>query len=61
MNPESGRRVSNSLQATLTYLGARYRYEWFFHSFRGLENNADHGQHVATIGIGFVWGGSGRP
>ena len=44
-----------------TYLGARYRYEWFFHSFRGLQNNADHGQHVATIGIGFVWGGSGRP
>jgi lipid A 3-O-deacylase PagL len=43
-----------------TYLGLRYRYEWFFHSIKGLENNADHGQHVGTVGIGFVWGGSGK-
>ncbi len=44
-----------------TYLGLRYRYEWFFHSIKGLENNADHGQHVANIGIGFVWGGARKP
>jgi hypothetical protein len=44
-----------------TFLGVSYRYEWFFHSFRGLENNADHGQHVANIGIGYVWGGARKP
>jgi len=44
-----------------TYLGLRYRYEWFFHSIKGFQNNADHGQHVANIGIGFVWGGSRKP
>ena len=41
-----------------TYLGLRYRYEWYFNSLRQAGNNADHGNHVATIGIGFVWGGA---
>jgi Lipid A 3-O-deacylase (PagL) len=44
-----------------TYLGLRYRYEWFFHSFKSAGNNADHGNHVGTIGIGYVWGGSRKP
>jgi Outer membrane protein beta-barrel domain len=58
LGPNAGIKVFLSDQ---TYLGIRYRYEWFFHSFRGLERNADHGDHVATIGIGYVWGGSGKP
>ena len=41
-----------------TYLGLRYRYEWYFNRLNRVDNNADHGNHVANIGIGFVWGGS---
>lgn len=41
-----------------TYLGLRYRYEWYFNSLNRADNNADDGNHVATIGIGFVWGGA---
>jgi hypothetical protein len=43
-----------------TYLGLGYRYEWFFNSLKRADGNADHGNHVVNIGIGFVWGGSGR-
>jgi len=41
-----------------TYLGLRYRYEWFFNSLKRADNNSDDGNHVGTIGIGFVWGGA---
>jgi hypothetical protein len=41
-----------------TYLALRYRYEWYFNSLKRADNNADDGNHVATIGIGFVWGGA---
>jgi opacity protein-like surface antigen len=53
--PQAGVKIFLSDQ---TYLGLRYRYEWFFNSFKRADNNADQGNHVATIGIGFVWGGA---
>ncbi|HWO42586.1 MAG TPA: outer membrane beta-barrel protein [Candidatus Eisenbacteria bacterium] len=42
-----------------TYIGLRYRYEWFFNKLERVEDNADNGNHVFNIGLGFVWGGSG--
>ena len=41
-----------------TYLGVRYRYEWFFNSLRRVGRDADDGNHVFTVGIGFLWGGA---
>ena len=58
LGPNAGLKIFLSDQ---TYLGVRYRYEWFFHSIRGVGNNVDHGNHVATIGLGYVWGGAKRP
>jgi hypothetical protein len=55
LGPNAGVKIFLSDQ---TYLGLRYRYEWFFKSLNRIDNNADHGNHVATIGIGFVWGGA---
>jgi len=55
LGPNAGLKVFLTDQ---TYLGFRYRYEWFFNALNRADNNADHGNHVATIGIGFVWGGS---
>jgi hypothetical protein len=40
-----------------TFLNIGYRYEWFFHSIRSAENNRTRGNHIANIGLGFVWGG----
>jgi hypothetical protein len=42
-----------------TYVGLRYRYEWFWNKFERINNNSDDGNHVFNIGLGFVWGGSG--
>ncbi|MGH7871624.1 MAG: acyloxyacyl hydrolase [Candidatus Binatia bacterium] len=53
--PQAGVKIFLTDQ---TYLGLRYRYEWFFNSFKRADNEAAHGNHVATIGIGFVWGGT---
>ena len=41
------------------FLNVSYQYEWFFNSlsFRGATRNSDDGNHVALLGIGFVWGG----
>jgi len=55
LGPNAGIKVFLTDQ---TYLGFRYRYEWFFNSLNRADNNADHGNHVGTIGIGFVWGGA---
>jgi hypothetical protein len=57
LGPNAGVKVFLTDQ---TYLGLRYRYEWFFDSLKRAGGNADHGNHVVNIGIGFVWGGSGR-
>jgi hypothetical protein len=55
LGPQAGVKIFLSDQ---TYLGLRYRYEWFFNKLNRADNNADQGNHVATIGIGFVWGGA---
>jgi hypothetical protein len=55
LGPNAGVKIFLSDQ---TYLGLRYRYEWYFNRLNQADNNADHGNHVATIGIGFVWGGA---
>ena len=47
--------------ADQTFLNLGYRYEWFFDNFEQAKDNRTHGNHVANIGLGFVWGGSGRP
>ena len=44
-----------------TYLGLRYRYEWFFNSFERVGRNADTGNHVFNIGLGYLWGGTRKP
>jgi len=54
LGPQAGLKIFLTDQ---TYLGLRYRYEWFFNSLKRAGNDADHGNHVGTIGIGFVWGG----
>jgi hypothetical protein len=40
-----------------TFLLARYRYEWFFTDFNvgGVFEDTTRGNHVVTIGLGFVW------
>src|ERR671922_1754539 len=58
LGPQAGVKI---FLADQTYLGLRYRYEWFFHSVKGVGDAADHGNHVGTIGIGFLWGGSRKP
>jgi hypothetical protein len=42
-----------------TFLQIGYRYEWFFDrlSARGVSNRGDEGNHVVSIGLGFLWGG----
>ncbi len=45
--------------AEQTFLNIGYRYEWFFKSFEAARDNRTHGNHVANIGLGYVWGGSG--
>lgn len=40
-----------------TFISARYRYEWFFDEFDVIEDESSDGNHVVTVGIGFVWGG----
>jgi hypothetical protein len=54
LGPQAGLKIFLTDQ---TYLGLRYRYEWFFNSLNRADNNKDDGNHVGTIGIGFVWGG----
>jgi hypothetical protein len=58
LGPGAGLKIFLSDQ---TFLGLRYRYEWFFSKFKRIDNNADQGNHVGTIGIGFVWGGERKP
>lgn len=44
------------------FLVTQYRYEWFFDdlSLGGVGDNSSDGNHVGTIGLGFVWGGDER-
>jgi hypothetical protein len=56
MGPAAGVKLFVSDQ---TFVNIGYRYEWFFNSFEAARDNRTHGNHVANIGLGFVWGGSG--
>lgn len=39
-----------------TFLVTRYRYEWFFDEIElGDVTDTSHGNHVVTIGLGFLW------
>ncbi|MCB0358773.1 MAG: outer membrane beta-barrel protein [Bdellovibrionales bacterium] len=45
-----------------TFVGAKYRYEWFFDDL-DLDNISDEsseGNHVVAISLGYNWGGEGR-
>jgi hypothetical protein len=55
LGPNTGLKIFLSDQ---TYLNLGYRYEWFFSRIRDVENHANNGNHVANIGLGFVWGGA---
>jgi hypothetical protein len=56
MGPAAGVKLFVSDQ---TFVNIGYRYGWFFNSFEAAKDNRTHGNHVANIGLGFVWGGSG--
>ena len=56
MGPAAGAKLFVTDQ---TFLNIGYRYEWFFKSFEAARDNRTHGNHVANIGFGIVWGGSG--
>jgi hypothetical protein len=55
LGPNAGVKIFLSDQ---TYLALRYRYEWYFNSLKRVDNKFDDGNHIGTIGIGFVWGGT---
>jgi Outer membrane protein beta-barrel domain len=55
--PNAGLKLFVADQA---FINLGYRYEWFFDNFEQAKDNRTHGNHVANIGLGFVWGGSGR-
>jgi hypothetical protein len=58
IGPAAGLKLFVAQQA---FINLGYRYEWFFKSFQGaIGSNNSHGNHVGNIGVGFVWGGSGR-
>ncbi|MFZ5907064.1 MAG: hypothetical protein ACOYVJ_06595 [Nitrospirota bacterium] len=39
-----------------TYLATSYRYEWFFDDIEwGDATETSHGNHVVTMGLGFLW------
>lgn len=56
LGPQAGVKFFVHDQA---FLNLGYRYEWFWDKFERINNNADNGNHVFNIGVGFVWGGSG--
>jgi hypothetical protein len=41
------------------FLQTKYRYEWFFNEFESADDESDEGNHVVSLGIGYVWGGTG--
>jgi hypothetical protein len=51
-------RDGREAPVTAAAMSLRRAHSWYFNSLRQAGNNADHGNHVATIGIGFVWGGA---
>jgi opacity protein-like surface antigen len=55
LGPNAGLKI---FLADQTFLNLGYRYEWFFHRIEDVPNHTNNGNHVANIGIGFVWGGA---
>jgi hypothetical protein len=55
IGPNAGLKVFFNSQ---TFLNVGYRYEYFFSDFEGINDNSNTGNHIGTIGIGFVWGGT---
>jgi hypothetical protein len=53
MGPNAGLKL---FIASQTFINLGYRYEWFFSSFEAARDNRSRGNHVANIGLGFVWG-----
>jgi hypothetical protein len=41
------------------FIQTKYRYEWFFDEFESADDESDDGNHVVSLGIGYVWGGTG--
>lgn len=41
-----------------SFVGLNYRYEWFFEEI-GDANETQNANHVATVGLGYTWGGHG--
>jgi hypothetical protein len=56
IGPEGGIKVFFSSN---TFMAARYRYEWYFNNLDVGTDSSD-GNHVVTIGFGYVWGGEGN-
>lgn len=50
--PQAGGKFFLSNQ---TFLQVAYRYEWFFEELDRANNESDDGNHVVTVGLGFVW------
>ncbi len=42
-----------------TFVSSRYRYEWYFDNL-DVGSDSSEGNHVVTIGFGYVWGGEGN-
>ena len=55
IGPNAGLKLFFDDQA---FLNLGYRYEYFFSRFKDIDNNTNRGNHIAAIGIGFVWGGN---
>ena len=55
IGPDAGVKIFFNPQ---TFLNVGYRYQYFFSDFEGINNNSNQGNHIGTIGIGFVWGGA---
>lgn len=50
--PQAGVRAFVSDQ---TFINFAYRYEWFFDDFDVIEEESSNGNHVGTIGVGFIF------
>jgi hypothetical protein len=55
LGPEAGLKFFVTEQA---FIQTRYRYEWFFDEFESADDQSDNGNHVISVGIGYVWGGA---
>lgn len=52
LGPQAGGKFFLSNQ---TFLQLAYRYEWFFEELDRANNESDDGNHVVSVGLGFLW------